>query len=122
MPQTEDLGSFFQETKNLTKEYVETRIEIYRLMLIRAVSRSAGYIIWVIVAFVLLTLLLTFFGLTTGFWLSEVTGSHIKGFGITALLIVAVIIIVALLRKRLFVNPIVRNMIHKIHDDEKEKE
>jgi hypothetical protein len=113
MPETENLGSFFKENKKLAKDYFDTRLEIYRLQLIRMLSKSAGYIIWIIISLVLSSLLVIFLGLTTGFWLSAVTGSYTKGFGLTVLLILAVIIIVALLRKTLFVNPVIRNFIKR---------
>jgi hypothetical protein len=118
MEQTNDLGTFLKDSKKIAGEYIETRLEIYRLLVIRAVSRSAGLLLWVIISLILLALLMVFFGLVTGFWLSELTGSYTLGFGITAIAILLVIILLTLLRKPLFVNPIVRKMLENIHDEQ----
>ena len=42
MDQPDNLGSFFAENKTLLKEYLETRLEIYRLQSLRLFARSAG--------------------------------------------------------------------------------
>jgi hypothetical protein len=111
MRSKDNFHSFFRENKDLAKEYINVRLEIYRLGLIRSLSRSAGYMIWVIVSIVLLALFLVFAGIVTGLWLSELTGSYLKGFGWTTLLIVAVTGVLALFRKRLFINPMIRTLI-----------
>jgi hypothetical protein len=58
-------------------------------------------------------LLAIFLELVTGFWLSAVTGSYTRGFGLATLIIVVVILLLAALRKVLFVNPIIRAIIRK---------
>lgn len=117
MAESEDFGSFFKENKNLVKEYLDTRLEVYKLKLIRIFSKSAGYFMWIIISLFLVSLFITFLGIVTGFWLSEITGSYTKGFGLTTLIIFAVIMIVALLRKVLFVNPIIRTIIKKAGEE-----
>lgn len=120
MPETASFGSFLNDNKKLAKEYIDTKLAIYKLQLIRSFSKSAGYLVWMIVSFFLFWLLIIFGGLVTGFWLSELTGSYTKGFGITTLLIVALIILIALLRKTIFINPIIRTLIHKAAEDKEE--
>ena len=117
MPDTENLGSFFKENKKHLKDYLETRVDIFRLKMIRIFSKSAGYFIWIIVSLFLLWLFIIFMGLVTGFWLSSVTGSYTKGFGITALIILLLIILLALLRRVLFVNPIIRAVIKNANEE-----
>lgn len=119
MADTETFSSFLKENKKLVRDYIDTRIEIYRLQFIRGFSRSAGYLLWVVISLVLAALFIVFAGIVTGFWLSEVTGSYVKGFGLTTLLILVVILIVALFRKQLFINPIIRTIIsHSIEKQE----
>lgn len=113
MSQSDTFGSFFTENKKLVKEYLDTRLEIYKLKFIKVFSNTAGHFIWIIISLFLLWLLVIFLGLVTGFWLSELTGSYTTGFGITALIIVVKIILLALLRRPLFVNPIIRAIIKK---------
>jgi hypothetical protein len=117
MAETENLGAFFKENKKLLKDYLETRLDIYRLKTIRAFSKTAGYFIWIILSMFLLFLFVTFVGLVIGFWLSDLTGSYVKGFGLATLILLALIIIVALLRKMLFVNPIIRAIIDRANED-----
>lgn len=92
-------------------DYLETRLEIYRLQGVKAVSKTAAYIVWVIVSLFLLWLLLIFSGIVLGLWLSEVTGNYLTGFGITTLIILAFCILVYVFRKALFVNPIIRTAL-----------
>lgn len=105
------MGSFFKETRKMVMDYLETRLEIYRLQGVKAVSKTAAYIVWVIVSLFLLWLLLIFSGIVLGLWLSEVTGNYLTGFGITTLIILAFCILVYVFRKALFVNPIIRTAL-----------
>ncbi len=88
-------------------------MEIYRLRAVLVVSRMAGSILWIIISLVLVSLLIVFGGIVTGFWLSEITGSYTKGFGITAIILLVLILLLAALRKVLFINPIIRAIIKK---------
>jgi len=120
MPETETFGSFFKENKKLVREYLDTRLEVYKLKLIRIISKSAGYFIWVIISLFLLLLLMIFLGVVAGIWLSEVTGSYVLGFGIIAALVLLKIIFLAVFRNTFFVNPVIRNVISRISDEEEE--
>ena len=116
MTEKDNLGSFVKENKKLLKDYLDTRLEIFKLKMIRLFSKSAGYLIWIIISLCLSFLLMTFIGLVIGFWLTDVTGSYIKGFGYTTLIMLGIIVILALLRKTLFVNPLIRIVIRQITD------
>jgi hypothetical protein len=118
MANFENLGSFYTENKTILKDYLETKLEIYRLQGIKVFSKSAGYMIWVIIAAFFFFLFIIFAGITLGFWLSNVTGSNIAGFGITAGIIVLLMVFLTLLRKVLFINPIIRTIIrHSSKED-----
>lgn len=114
MPDTETFGSFLRENKKLVGEYIEIRLNLYRLQLTRAFSRSAGYLLWILISLVLLSLFFVFAGIVTGFWLSALTGSYVKGFGITALLVLFILGILTLLRRALFINPVIRSVIRSM--------
>ncbi|MFI5129147.1 MAG: hypothetical protein ACHQFX_04120 [Chitinophagales bacterium] len=120
MPETETFETFFKENKRLVREYLDTRMEVYKLKLIRIISKSAGYFIWIIISLFLLSLFLIFLGLVFAIWLSEVTGSYVLGFGIVALVILVKIFFLAVFRKALFVNPIIQGVISKINDGDEE--
>lgn len=120
MATQENLGNFIKETSRLAKDYVETRLEIGRLKSIRIVSITTGYILWVTISLFLLFLLLIFIGIVGSLWLSERMGSYIYGFGITTLVILGIIIILAFARKVLFINPIIRAIIKRTADHPEE--
>jgi thiol:disulfide interchange protein len=120
MIENENLGSFLKENKKLVKDYLDTRFEIFRFKLIRMFSKSAGYLIWVIISLFLFSLLMTFIGLVIGFWLTDVTGSYVKGFGYTSLIMLGLITLLALFRKALFVNPIIRIVIRRTTENNDE--
>lgn len=111
MPDHENLGSFISENTTLMKEYVETKLEIYRLQGIRFASKTIGFLVWIFISVFLLVLLLIFTGIVLGFWFSQLTGSYVAGFGITTGIVLVVILLLAVFRKQLFVNPVVRSFI-----------
>ena len=112
-------GDFIKENKGIAREYLDIRLEILRLQLVRMFSKSAGYFIWTIVSLLLVLLFMLFVFLVAGFWLSELTGSIIAGFALTAVIILVTAAVITLLRRILFVNPIIRNTIRHM---EREKE
>lgn len=111
MANPDNIETFFEENKKLMREYVMTKLEFFKLKFISYFSKSAGLIIWFIISIFLVFLFMVFLGLFTGFWLSNLTGSYTSGFGLTALIMLGVIITMALLRKPLFINPLMRSMI-----------
>jgi hypothetical protein len=121
MGQPDNLGSFFSENKTLLKEYLETRMEIYRLQSLRIFSKSAGYFAWIIISLFLVLLLLFFGGMAIGFWFSSLLHSYVKGFGLVTLLILAVTILLAVFRKSLFVDPVTHSIIQRSREEEEEK-
>jgi len=118
MSQPDNLGSFISENKTILKEYVETRMEIYRLQSIRIFSKSAGYFAWIIVSLFLAFLILIFGGLMLGYWFSSMFGSYVKGFGLITLILVVLFVLLALFRKRLFVDPVVQSIIQRSREED----
>jgi thiol:disulfide interchange protein len=116
----DNIGSFLKENKKLARDYLDTRLEIFNLKMIRLFSKSAGYLIWVIISLFLVFLLMTFIGLVIGFWLTDITGSHVKGFGYTSLIMLAVVTLLALFRKALFIDPLIRIMIRRAAENNDE--
>lgn len=113
MSQTDNLGSFFKDSKPLLTEYIETRLELYRLQAIKLVSQSAGYLIWILVSLFLFFLIMIFLGIVLGCWLSNLMHSYVMGFGLTTLILVAIFVLLAVFRKSLFVHPVIQAIIRK---------
>lgn len=121
MSQPDNLGEFFAENKALLKDYMETRMEIYRLQSLRIFSKSAGYFAWIIVSLFLAFLILLFTGFVIGFWFSSLLHSYIEGFGLITLLLLVVFLLLAIFRKSLFVNPVVQSIIQRSREEEKDE-
>ncbi len=117
MSQSDNLGSFIKDNQPLVKEYVETRLELFRLQAIKVASQSAGYLIWILVSLFLFLLIMIFAGIVLGCWLSAITHSYVMGFGFTTLILIAVFILLAIFRKSLFVHPVVQAIIQKTTED-----
>lgn len=113
MKPADDMGGFLKDSKEILLDYLETRIEIARLKGIKAFSKSAGFLIWVMVFLMMFGLMVAFASLLFALWMSKLTGSLIWGFGITTLILVLKLTILTLFRYQLFVNPIIRMMIRK---------
>jgi len=111
MPQSTDFSDYIKESKALFQRYVETRIEILRLKLVRSTSKAIGSLIWLIVLLFLLFLFLIFTGLTIGFLFAEITESNVLGFLIATGFILLFALLISLFRKRLFIDPVVRLLI-----------
>ena len=118
MGEPDNLGSFFAENKTLLKEYLETRLEIYRLQSLRLFARSAGLLVWVLLSLFLAFLFLLFGGMMLGFWFSDLFHSHVKGFGLVTLLVLLVFILLTIFRRVLFVEPVIQSVIQKSKDEE----
>jgi hypothetical protein len=115
----QDLFEFLSENKKLLQEYVEIRINVFKLELIRTTSRISGLIIWLIISIFLLFLIFIFGGITIGFWLSELMHSNVAGFGTTTGIIILMVLILTAFRKQLFINPIIRILVKQYsHEDE----
>jgi len=113
MGDPDNLSSFFEEIKPLIGEYVETRLELIRLQVIRGLSQTVGLLVWIAVSAFVFLVILIFSGIVLGLWLSELVGSQILGFGLTTLIIVALFILLAVFRKSLFIDPVVRAVIRR---------
>ncbi|HEY6901160.1 MAG TPA: hypothetical protein VI233_10975 [Puia sp.] len=111
MPQPDNLGAFISENKTLLKEYLETRMEIYRLQSLRLFAKSAGYFAWILLSLFLAFLFLLFGGMMVAFWFSDMFHSYIKGFGLVTLLILVIFVLLAIFRKALFVEPVIQRII-----------
>jgi len=117
MSQPDNLGSFFSENKALLKEYLETRMEIYRLQSLRIFSKSAGYFAWIIVSLFLVFLIVLFGGVVIGFWFSDLLHSYVKGFGLITLLLIALFVLLTVFRRNLFVEPVIQSIIQRSREE-----
>jgi hypothetical protein len=122
MGEPDTLGAFFRENKDLLQEYVETKLEIIRLVTIRKLAKSAGFFAWALILLFLAFFILLFGGLVLAFWLSELTGSLLKGFSAAGGILLVIFGLVAIFRKPLFMEPVSRIVISHATEDFDEQE
>ncbi len=116
----QDLFEFLSENKKLLKEYVEVRINIFKLELIRTTSRISGLIIWLIISIFLLFLIFIFSGITIGFLLSHLMHSKVAGFAATTGIIILITVLLTVFRKQLFINPIIRVLVKQYSNEDED--
>ena len=112
-----NLGDFVTENKKLLKDYLDIRLEMLRLQVVKMFSKSAGYLLWTIISLFLMLLFFIFLFLTIGLLFSQLTASYIIGFAITTVIILVTVVVITLLRRMLFVDPIIRNTIKHMEKD-----
>jgi hypothetical protein len=113
----DDLGSFLQDNKSLLKEYVDTRAELFKLQAIRMTSKTVSILAVVGIVCMLVLFVVLFLGMSLSFWFSTLLGSNVAGFALTGGIFVLFLVLVILLRKPLFLNPLVRAIIRESMTD-----
>jgi len=121
MDNTPDIWQFLEENKKTLQEWVELKAELFNLKFIRKSSTIGGIVVWLMILGFLSLIILFFIGLTIGFWLSGVFSSYVIGFGITTGILLLITFILILLRKQLFINPIIRIIIRDQTRDHEEE-
>ncbi len=111
MDKEQDIWEFIRENKLLLQEYVEVRVRIFKLELIRTTSSIGGVLVWIIISLFMFFLVLLFAGITLGLWLGKVMDNYVAGFGITTIIILVITLLLTIFRKNLFINPIVKILI-----------
>lgn len=118
----QDADNFFTETGDLLRRYVRTRIEILRLQGIRAFAKAAGTLVWAMLILFLLFLMLIFIGLVIGFGFSALFHSYTAGFAAATGILLLMVILLILLRKPLFIHPIIRAMVQHLQEEPEDDE
>jgi len=113
MDNTPDIWEFLEENKRSIHDYIELKIQVLHLKLIRKTATIGGLIAWLAVMLIVLILILLFAGLSVGFWLSGLLGGYIAGFGATAGIFMLIAMLMLLFRKQLFINPFIRIIIRE---------
>jgi len=117
MSTDKSFSGFFNENKALLQEYLEVRVKLFKLQVIKAMSRSLSllFAFLVVAAFTLFVIL--FLGLSFSFWLAEETGSNVTGFAGGAGLFFIFLLLIIIFRKPLFMSPLIRLFIREMSTD-----
>lgn len=121
MDNTPDIWQFLEANKQTLQEYFELKIELFNLKFIRKSSSIGALIIWLLILAFCILIILIFAGITLGFYLSSLCNSYVQGFAATTGIFVFITMLLILVRKYLFINPIIRIMVReqtKEHEEE----
>lgn len=113
MASTEDIGSFLQENKDMIRDYVDTRAELFKLQAVRMTARTVSMLAVVGIVAMLSLFVVLFLGMSLSFWLGTLLQNQTAGFAITGGLFILLLILVILLRKSLFLNPLTKAIIRE---------
>jgi len=103
--------TFFTDTINLLKQYINDRITLVKLQSIEKISTLAASIASGVTLAVLGLFFLIFFSITLGFLLASWLDSNTAGFGIVAGIYLLLIIIIVVFGKKIFGNLITKKII-----------
>jgi len=115
-------SGYYTESKGLLKEYVEVRLKLLKLQLIKALSRSLGMLFAMMVVSFFAFLVILFLGFSFSAWIMAETGNAALGYAAGAGLFFIFLLLVIILRKPLFMNPLIRVFIREMAADLYESE
>lgn len=118
----DNLNEFYDENRKLVSEYLETRLEILKLTLIRSASKTLGVLAFITIICFLLLMFLLFLVIAFSWWMSDLMGSAALGYLTGSGVFILLIAICFIFRKPLFVNPFVRLFLRSSLDEEEEDE
>ena len=118
----ETLFGFYEENKKLVSEYLETRLEIFRLKSVKVLSKMLSILLLIFITSFMLLFFMLFLVTSFSWYLSDLLGSAALGFLCGGFLFLLITIICILLRKPLFVNPFIRLFLRASLQDDKDEE
>ena len=116
-----DQKSFFEETKQAIKKYLDDRLLLIKLQLTEKISKLVALMFTSLIIVVISFFIMLFLSLMAGYYFASLTGSNYIGFGIVAAFYIVLLVILILLRKKVLqkniVNMIIEVMFEKSKDE-----
>ena len=111
-----------EEFKDSAKEYVNLKIDEYKLRGVESLSTLLNKLIFIITATILAGIVIQLFALALGWWIGSMVGSVAVGMLIDAGIFALVFLLLYLRRDTLFINPMVKLFINVFFsNDDKHK-
>jgi hypothetical protein len=98
MSESED---FFGNAKKELEAYIANRILLAKMQVTQQVSHKMAAVVVFMLLSVLLAFAMIFGGIMAAYYLTDLTGSLVKGFGYVAAFFLGLLLIVVLFRKKL---------------------
>jgi hypothetical protein len=116
------ISDHFSELTESVKEYVRLRIDMLRLTLTEKLSRIFIYTIILMIFFILFNFIILFFSIAFILWFREHAGAAYLGAIIVAGFYIFIGILIWLLRRPLFIDPVVSQISKILMEDDHENE
>lgn len=100
------------EFKDSAKEYVNLKIDEYKLRGVESLSTLLNKLIFILTATILASIIIQFLALALGWWIGSMIGSIAIGMLIDAVIFAIVFILLYLRRDTLLINPMVKLFIN----------
>ncbi|MGH2642588.1 MAG: hypothetical protein ACRDE2_01450 [Chitinophagaceae bacterium] len=118
----DNFKDYFTESKNVISNYLEARWKFTRLQVAGKLAHALGVFLAIIIAAMIGFFVVMFLGLLLAFWISDLSGSHTLGFGISALIFIILFIFVLIFRRRLIQIPMANILIRELAEEIDETE
>jgi hypothetical protein len=122
MTDKETFSGFIRENRALLKEYLELRMDLFKLQGVRMISRSFSVLVVAVIVALMGLFVLLFLGIAFAWWIAGLTGSNIVGFASAGGLFMLLLILVIVLRRPLFQNPLIRLFIEESVSDPEDQD
>ena len=99
-----------------TKDYVETRADLFKLKAIKKTAEVGSSVVSIIVVAVVFTTFFLFLNVALGLWLGDLTGRNYIGFFIIAAFYLIVGIFIYLNKQKIISSPITDSIIKNMND------
>jgi len=112
MSESED---FFGNAKKELEAYIANRILLAKMQVTQQVSQKMASVVVLTLIATIFAFALVFGGIMAAYYLTDLTGSLVKGFGYVAAFFLALLFIVVLFRKKLaslVVDSIIKNLFN----------
>ena len=107
----------FNDLSVSAKEYLNLKIDEYKLRGVEGLSTLFNTILFITVATIVASVALQLLGFAAGYAIGELLGSNALGFCIMGAFFVLVTIVLYLFRKRLFINQFIKIFIKLFFDN-----
>lgn len=110
MSESED---FFGNAKKELEAYIENRILLAKMQVTQKLSHKMASVVVITLLSTIFTFALVFGGIMAAYYLTDLTGSLVKGFGYVAAFFLGLLFVIVLFRKKLaavVVDALIKNL------------
>ena len=113
-----DLSKNIAELSGSVKNYVQTRVDLLKLSLLKKISRFATYLFSVLIVVLFATLILAFLAAAFAVWYGQTYNNYVGGVLIAAGCLFVIGAVIILLRKVIITSSVIQNFSEIMFEEE----